>query len=813
VEVLDSASPVLGLSLGDFEAEIDSTGMDSWPAMITSLTYVGGLYYLEIDAPVVTANDEYHLKITLDTQSTLENYAVVYSDTTLPMNTVIVIDKSGSMGNYEKIDAAQASAKLFVNSFPDTDYVSLVQFNEDALLLQGLEEVSTIRSTILALIDGLVAQGWTSVGDGMFFAQEELYTNGVDPARFDHVILLTDGRENRERDIEDVWRLLYYNNTILDVVLVGLDAQGNDLQRIADWTGGDVYYALEPSSGTLTSDLASIYRSVAENRRGEQRVFSSMGDESGSWVILEEFDLDTVNTLSVAFNYRSASSLSASGITLQVPGIGSLAPTFSSEKQAPGPSDFYGHFIWHVTTPPQGTYRLNVTGTGDIEYWLEAGVQGPILLETRLGLSPEQMYYGSEVPIIVTLADDEPILNAEVIAEVTTGTSYIDTLSWNLTLYDDGAHGDGLPNDGVYGNWFTRTAGVGNYSGTTYTATIRVDGVSNAGTSFNRERLSAFHIAEDIFDDLDRDGLPDRWERTHGLDFTDDTGDDGWDGDPDLDGLTNSQELMNGTSPVLSDTDRGGESDYSEIANGRDPFSREDDLTIAPLIRAIPEDGEVRIHFSAMSSHHAINLYRSLDPRIGYSLIASSIDATLGNYTDQDVTNGITYYYRASANGSDGSVSGLSHVSSATPDTDVVRPWGIVRINGDDEYTSSATVTLELTASSDVVEMRISPEPMFDDSPWIEYQETLTWSLEEQGRQFVFVQFRDENGNIGGAPSDLPGRSPAHFAADGIIYDSDYVPPITTGPPIEWIVVIGGGAVVVVVIVFFIARRRRWIKI
>lgn len=50
-------------------------------------------------------------------------------------------------------------------------------------------------------------------------------------------------------------------------------------------------------------------------------------------------------------------------------------------------------------------------------------------------------------------------------------------------------------------------------------------------------------------DDLDGDGLPDWWELEFGLRADSAVGDDGADGDPDGDGVTNAQEFANGTHP------------------------------------------------------------------------------------------------------------------------------------------------------------------------------------------------------------------------------------------------------------------------
>ena len=68
--------------------------------------------------------------------------------------------------------------------------------------------------------------------------------------------------------------------------------------------------------------------------------------------------------------------------------------------------------------------------------------------------------------------------------------------------------------------------------------------------------------------DSDNDGLPDVWEFTFDLSFDPATGalgDDGASGDPDGDLLSNLDEFLSGTSPILSDTDGDGLLDQDEL--------------------------------------------------------------------------------------------------------------------------------------------------------------------------------------------------------------------------------------------------------
>lgn len=72
--------------------------------------------------------------------------------------------------------------------------------------------------------------------------------------------------------------------------------------------------------------------------------------------------------------------------------------------------------------------------------------------------------------------------------------------------------------------------------------------------------------------DTDGDGLPDGWELDNDLSPLSTFGPDGYLGDPDEDGLSNSQELGLGTDPQNPDTDADGLSDARELEVETDPL-------------------------------------------------------------------------------------------------------------------------------------------------------------------------------------------------------------------------------------------------
>lgn len=67
--------------------------------------------------------------------------------------------------------------------------------------------------------------------------------------------------------------------------------------------------------------------------------------------------------------------------------------------------------------------------------------------------------------------------------------------------------------------------------------------------------------------DSDGDGLPDAWETQYNLNPNNANGIHGAAGDPDRDGLPNSDEFANGTNPRRADTDGDGLTDLWEVEN------------------------------------------------------------------------------------------------------------------------------------------------------------------------------------------------------------------------------------------------------
>lgn len=147
-----------------------------------------------------------------------ESWTIDVSASTIERPTAaaaLVLDRSGSMsedrGDGEsKHESLQEAASTFVDVMLEGDGISLVRYNQDA---QQLKEVTTLgqassfdpeRAAVKDVIesDQLDPSGATSIGDGIHMARNSLdAASGFD---VESLVVLTDGKENRERYIADV---------------------------------------------------------------------------------------------------------------------------------------------------------------------------------------------------------------------------------------------------------------------------------------------------------------------------------------------------------------------------------------------------------------------------------------------------------------------------------------------------------------------------------------------------------------------------------------------------------------------------------
>ena len=301
LSVRDGSSPVAGLKKEDFTAQLRLTpGGSFFNADILSAAYVQDDYWLMVQAPNVGgggANGEFFdLRVLLGTQSDTEPSSVLYVERTL--DSVVVLDRSGSMSDFNKIKAARNAAKLFINELSEDDQGGYVAFDHNPYLRHQLARIGdgTNRADIKADIAGEIPGGATSIGDGMRVAATKEDARGI-AGNVCSLILLSDGHENSD----DLWSAVrpnvIDNGCQMHVVALGAGANEVLMQQIASsvpGAGGSYDYAdvatgvpvssaapaSVPSGGSILNwenNLARVYDYKAAQAAGRQRIYSAVG--------------------------------------------------------------------------------------------------------------------------------------------------------------------------------------------------------------------------------------------------------------------------------------------------------------------------------------------------------------------------------------------------------------------------------------------------------------------------------------------------------------------------------------------------------
>ena len=770
VEVLSplgGGKPVAGIGTASFTITIGAAIVPA-DAHISS-AYVQGQYWMLIRAPQQPAAGNYDLSVSYTASLSDREVAAVSYAPLVDADNVVIVDRSGSMADASKLYSAQSAANLYVDSWRDGDMIGVVSYNQAAsvdLTLRNLD--STSRQAAKDAISALTAGGSTSIGDSLIKGMNELTTRGAtaDPWA---MVLLSDGMENTAPNISD---FMSAYNTRRDnhqavphvyTIALGPDADRPRLQKLAGDTGGTYHYASDPewtpppigvlaldSVGGLDLDLGEIYRVVGETVAAQQQIYSARGTIGYLHPMTHTITVDAASKEAI-FVADWEGMFRGPLVTLYRPDGTTAAATFTDGSN--------GYRLWRIAAPPAGEWKL-VLDQGDClefcakEHLVEAALKTDLTMEVFLGLAPDQRPAGRPLPILVSLSDNEPIRNATVQAEIEDPSGQ----AWSLTLYDDGQHGDGIPDDGFYGNVFHQTFAVGSY-----VATVRAAGQSRWAGAFTRRLRASFDVSPAT--DSDGDSLPDWWEQENG---TDPSVPDQHQ-DPDQDGLPNGDEYAWGTHPRDADTDDGGESDGSEANRHSDPLNPMDDLIGQPRAMAWPGVGKVWVRFTVRPEYASVDILRASSAS-GPFLVVAPATAPTGEWVDLTVVNGTEVCYRVVANGSAGQRSAPSEVTCTIPKADPIAPTGWVLINNGLGLTSKFDVQLTLwaednpvveesqgpaspprdstAASTGVTQMMISNNGSFSGASWEAYQTQRSWRLLPQNDLgTVFVKYRDAAGN------------------------------------------------------------------
>lgn len=182
------------------------------------------------------------------------------------LDLALSIDSSGSMSWNDPQGLRRTAAKNFVDALLAEDRAAVIDFDSNALVLQGL---TTDKTAVKTAIDRIDDRGGTNIGAGVGAANNVLINND-DTDRGRVMILLTDG--------DGAWNSTYLTQAkqnLITIYTIGLGNAVNEtlLRNIAAETGGQYHQV------ATADELPEVFRRIGDETGGDEGVNSDSDDD------------------------------------------------------------------------------------------------------------------------------------------------------------------------------------------------------------------------------------------------------------------------------------------------------------------------------------------------------------------------------------------------------------------------------------------------------------------------------------------------------------------------------------------------------
>lgn len=423
-----------------------------------------------------------------------------------------------------KIEVLRDAAKLFIDIMQADigNRLGLVQFNQDVVSFpvgadEALSELTSSRVTTLKddAVDSITDGGRTSIGDGLREALNQLTSVPLPADEHDRrILLVTDGKENEPEWISGVQPDLIDNSVAVFPLGLGYDSGINEakLNDIAEATGGTyritsdhlVFRKFFIEVLAAAVNWAETIDPIGELKQGESILVPVpiAADEEGITIAVYWEDIDN-----------------AIDVKLITPSGDEITPETSNRWIRYGDHPHYSFYKLDFPLGGDlggewaGVWNAKLTGTGQIgrakriRYSISVFAEGGAQLDVSLGrlssltgdsvllkaqltrsgmlLTGAKIDVYGDVPIagfgnvmhqgavslkdlkkdLATNSDPVSLIDQKlrILRDLAGGEVLLREES-GFQLFDDGLHGDGQANDGVYANSFVDTKVQGSYN-------------------------------------------------------------------------------------------------------------------------------------------------------------------------------------------------------------------------------------------------------------------------------------------------------------------------------------------------------------
>ncbi|XP_078700756.1 calcium-activated chloride channel regulator 3A-1-like [Branchiostoma floridae x Branchiostoma belcheri] len=389
----------------------------------------------------------------------------------------LVLDVSGSIDVGTLLPRLNQEASKYINSFADGSMVGLITFSETATVQHALTEI-TADSHRQSLINALPSDtyGATSIGAGIQAGLTMLKPTGPGGT----IVLMTDGQENTEPMIQDVWPSVLQQKVTLITIAIGEYADMS-LEDLASQTSGLSFYDTEDAAhlSEIFTAISTQDSDVIQVSSGSVDVTRTGETHTGTCRI----DSTVGNNTVFQFTYvcQDMSSLPASPVILYAP------DGTQYDSTSPG--------LLYVIDTTAGTVQITIPGTAQAGLWsysVTAGTTAPCISQT-LGIpnispaiqtSVTTRPSSDQPPVECTGTLAHTVMNFRVEGQrvqsfyLVVQRDYVCGLNADVTVFiteptgqevslnmsDNGIGADMLANDGIYSTYFSGITQNGRYN-------------------------------------------------------------------------------------------------------------------------------------------------------------------------------------------------------------------------------------------------------------------------------------------------------------------------------------------------------------
>ena len=158
----------------------------------------------------------------------------------------LVIDKSRSMAENQKLEYSKEAAREVIRNLKDDDFIGVIGFDESPFEVVRMGRVGELRQFAAERVGRLYPEKRTNLFPSMSEARHRL--EAVDAGR-KHMIILTDGKipDGNQSYVEMVKQMRYVGITV-STVLIGSEFDFGFLRSLAEYGGGAYYQTDNPNN-------------------------------------------------------------------------------------------------------------------------------------------------------------------------------------------------------------------------------------------------------------------------------------------------------------------------------------------------------------------------------------------------------------------------------------------------------------------------------------------------------------------------------------------------------------------------------------